>query len=324
MTIRYLAVLLIAACFNTAIAADFVPKKRVELVVHTGPGGGADIAARALNAMIEQEKMLPLGTEVVNKPGPTGASAMGYLAQKAGDPHILAVFSSTYLVDPIVNPDAPITWKQTTPIAILLLEPGIGLVKADSPYKTFNDFIADAKARPGQPIQAGGALGVNTISRMLIEKKSGASWKFVPFPTGGERVASLLGGHSHLLFLEAQQAISYIQAGTMRGLVMDNADERLAAFPDVPTMNEVGYGEADQVRSNRGILAPPGLPKEAIDFWDGFFAKLVKTAAWKTYVEKNFIQTAFMPSAPTAKYLQEYTENVRSVLKENGFKVTDK
>jgi putative tricarboxylic transport membrane protein len=319
--IKYAAALLLAAHAGTALAAEFVPNRRVEIVVHTGPGGGADLMARALQTMLDKEKLLPVGTEVVNKPGPTGAAAMGYLAQKKGDGNVIGVFTSTYMIDPILNPQAPITWKALTPLARLLVEPAIILVRPESPYKTFADFINDAKARPGQLIQAGGAFGAATILKMLLEKDSGTKWGYVPFPTGGERVAALLGGHAQLLILEAAEGVKYVQGNQMRALAVAYTDVRLPGFPDVPTLKELGFADVGTIPQNRGILGPPGISPEVIAYWDGVFSKLVQTQSWKEYIEKNQMQSAFQPRNTLTTFLEGYTKDVRDILETNGIKV---
>src|SRR3954468_515326 len=134
------------------------PTRPVEAVVHTGPGGGSDVLARAVALMMEKEKLLPVRMQVVNKPGGNGAVAAAYLAAKKGDPNTIGFFTGVWLNNPLTSAEAKVTLKDLTPVARLVLEPAVIAVKSDAPYKTFADFIAAAKQSPGQLKQSGGSI----------------------------------------------------------------------------------------------------------------------------------------------------------------------
>src|SRR2546423_9810790 len=124
-----------------ALAQGFQPTRRIEVVVHTGPGGGSDVLARAVALMMEKEKLLPVRMQVVNKPGGNGALAAAYLAEKKGDPNTIGFFTGVWLNNPLTSAEAKVTLKDLTPVARLVLEPAVIAVTADAPYKTFADFI---------------------------------------------------------------------------------------------------------------------------------------------------------------------------------------
>lgn len=126
-------------------------------MVHSAPGGGSDVFAKAIVAMVEAEKLSPQRLRIVNKTAGASAEAMAYLTQKRGDPHTVAVFTNTWLTTPLTRKDAAHTIKDFTPLARLVLEPTIAVVKGDSPYRTLADFVAEAKRRPGELKQAGGS-----------------------------------------------------------------------------------------------------------------------------------------------------------------------
>ena len=135
----------------------FKPTRPIELVVHTGPGGGSDVLARAMVIMLEKEKLLPVRVQVANKPGGGGVVAAAYLAEKKGETHTIGIFTGVWLTNPLTSNEAKVSLKDLTPIARLLLEPAVIAVKADAPYKTLGDFIERREAEAGRA-QAVGRL----------------------------------------------------------------------------------------------------------------------------------------------------------------------
>ena len=126
-------------------AQGFQPTRPVEVVVHTGPGGGSDVLARAVALMMEKEKLLPVRMQVVNKTGGGGAVAAAYLAEKKGDQNTIGFFTGVWLTNPLTSAEANVTLKDLTPVARLVLEPAVNVVTAAAPYKSLPDFIAAAK-----------------------------------------------------------------------------------------------------------------------------------------------------------------------------------
>jgi len=147
------------------LAADaqaFKPTRTVEVVVHTGPGGGNDVLARSIAVIAEKEKLLPVRMQVVNKPGGNGTLAAAYLAEKRGDAHTIGFFTGNWLINPLVSAEAKVSLGDLTPIARLVLEPAVIAVKADAPYRTLADFIEAAKKSPGQLKQSGGSITIRS------------------------------------------------------------------------------------------------------------------------------------------------------------------
>ncbi len=305
---------------SPAEAATYEPTRPVDVVVHTGPGGGSDIFARAIGEMLQKEKLLSQRLQVLNKSGGSGAVAMAYLTEKKGDTHTIGFFTNVWVVTPLTRAEAKFTLKDLTPIARLVLEPAAAVVKADSPYTTLKDFVEAAKKAPGQLMQSGGSVtSVDNLTRLLIQKATGAQWTFVSFPSGGERTAALLGGHVNLMLTQPQEVAGHVKAGTVR-IIAALSEKRLAAFPAVLTLKEQGIDVTIPIQS-RGVLAPPGVPAEVVRYWEGLFDRLMKTASWKKYVEEEGLQEAYLTSSALARFWEEQTAVMRAVLREAGEKV---
>ena len=312
--------LTLAASVLPAGAQGFKPSKPVEFVTHTGPGGGGDVLARAIAAAMEKEKLMPVRMQVANKTGGGGLTAMAYLAEKKGETHTIAVFTSIWYTVPLMREEAKFTMKDLTPIVRLVTEPALVVVKADSQYKSLKDFIDGAKAAPGQLKWSGGSIGSRDwMVRQVLMKNTGANWAFISFPGGGERIAAVLGGHVNMMVIEPQEAGEHIRAGNMR-VIAQVSDKRLAAFPNVPTIQEAGFN-IPTVRQVRGIVAPPGIPQEVVAYYEELFARFSKSASWKKYLEDNLFEDGFLRSAELDKFGNEQEEFTRVVLKEGGVKI---
>lgn len=316
-----LIVVLVLMASNAPLSAQaFKPTRPVEAVVHTGPGGGADILARAIADMMEKEKLLPQRLQVVNKSGGGSAVAMAYLAEKKGETHTIGFFTGVWVTNPLTSAEATVTIKELTPIVRLVLEPAVVAVKADSPYKNMRDFVEAAKKNPGQLKQSGGSVtGRDNLVRLVIQKATGAKWVFVSFPSGGERIANLLGGHVEMMVIEPQEAGEHIRAGNMR-VIAALTEKRLPSFPDVPTLKEQGI-DVPVIPQARGVLAPPGVPKDVVQYWEGVFDRFTKTASWKKYLEQNQFEDGYLKGPELNKFFDELAVQMREVLKEAGAKI---
>ncbi|MBM4299171.1 MAG: tripartite tricarboxylate transporter substrate binding protein, partial [Deltaproteobacteria bacterium] len=276
-----------------AWSQEFKPSRQIETVVHTGPGGGSDIFARAIAEMMQKEKLLTQRMQVVNKPGGGPAVAMAYLNEKKGETHTIGYFTGVWVTNPLTVAEANVTVKDLTPITRLVLEPAVIAVKADSPYKTMKDFIEAAKQNPKKLGQSGGSVtSRDNLMRLLLQKHTGAQWNFISFPSGGERLSNLLGGHVQMMVIEPQEAGEQIRAGNLR-VIAALTEKRLPSLASVPTLKEQGI-DVPVIPQARGVVAPPAAPKEAVAYWEGVFEAFVKTASWKQYIEQNQFEDAYL------------------------------
>lgn len=308
------------ASFSGFAQAQWKPTKTVEVIVHTGPGGGNDLLGRAVAQMLEKEKLLPVRMQVVNKTGGNGAVAAAAIAEKKGDPHTLGLITSVWIANPLTTSEAKVTLHDLTPVARLLLEPAVFAVRADSPYKTLKDFIDAAKAKPGELKQSGGSVtSRDNIIRQTLQQHTGAKWAFVSFQGGGERLAALLGGHVDMMVIEPQEAGEQIRAGKLRVLAQI-AEKPLSGYPNVPTLKQAGY-DVVATPQIRAVVAPPDFPKEALAYWEDLFSKLQQTPSWKKYVEDNQLEDSYGNAAELAKSIEQIEKHMRTQFQLAGMKL---
>ena len=321
MQLRTIAAASVAALALAAAPAwaDWKPTKPVEVIVHTGPGGGSDVLARAVAQMMEKEKLVPVRMQVINKPGGNGAVAAAAIYEKP-DPHTIGFITSVWIANALTTSEAKITIHDLKPVARLMTEPAVIAVRADSPFRTVKDFIDAARAKPGQLKQSGGSVtSRDNIVRQLLEHASGAKWAYVSFPGGGERLAALLGGHVDMMVIEPQEAGEQVRAGKLRVLAQV-ADHRLPQLPDVPTLKEAGF-DINPTPQIRAVMVSPQMPADAVAFWEDRFIKLCQTATWKKYVADNQLEASCAPAPELTKSIAEIDKQMRELFTQSGIKM---
>jgi len=300
-----------------ALAQTFTPTRAVELVVHSAPGGGSDVFAKAVVEMAQAEKLLAQPFVIVNKTVGASAQAMEYLTEKRGDGHTIAIFTNTWIATPLTRKDAAHTVRDFTPIARLVLEPTIAVVRADSSYRTLGDFVEAAKRNPGALRQAGGSVtAIESMTGLLLQSATGAKWTFVPTPAVRDRMLNLVAGKVDIVIPQPQDANEHIAAGKARAIAA-LTERRLAAMPDLPTVKEQGI-TIPIIANVRGVVAPPGVAPVAVSYWQELFGRLVATPAWKRYLAENQVEDVFLKGTELTPFLGEQIELMRRMLREAG------
>ena len=251
-----------SSTFSRAWSQEFKPSKQIEAVVHTGPGGGSDLLARAIAEMLQKEKLISQRMQVVNKPGGGPAVAMSYLAEKKGETHTIGFFTGVWVTNPLTTAEANVTVKDLTPIVRLVLEPAVIAVKADSPYKNDERLHRGGEEKP-QTARAIGRLGdFAGQSHAPVAAKGHRHAVELLFLSraAANGLSNLLGGHVQLMVIEPQEAGEQIRAGNLR-VIASLTEKRLASLPNVPTIKEQGI-DVPLIPQARGVVAPPAAPRE--------------------------------------------------------------
>ncbi len=319
-TRRFVCVLLLMTVLvivgvGCAQAGSKYPEKPITFIVQSSAGGGSDIFARTLAAGVEKEKILPQPIVVENKSGGSGAVAFAYTAGKKGDPYFIQTAVANFLTTPLQGL-SQVTYKDFTPIANFAFDEYVVLVKADSKYKSMQEIVADAKAKPKE-IKVGGAeMGASdSIATYLLEKAAGVKFNYIVFTGGGESTAALLGGHVDMVVGNPGEAMEMVKGNKVRALGVF-AEKRLAGWPDLPTMKEQGI-DAVYVQ-NRGVVAPGGFPVEDRKVLETAMKKYFDGATFKAYVKDNFLTEAWMDGESFGKWLDSENNRYRTILTEMG------
>lgn len=245
-------------------AQDVYPSKPITLIVPFPPGGVADIVARPVAEAMGRHLNVPVVIE--NKAGAGGGIGMGYAAKAKPDGYTLLLALSSISIIPEadkVTGRAPMyQLNQFAPIARFTADPTVLAVRADSPWKTVAEFVADARKRPGAiTYGSSGNYGTMHMPMEMFAASAGIKLLHVPYTGAGPAVVSLLGGNVDALSTGPSTVIQHVKAGKVRVLA-GWGDKRLAALPDVPTLTESGYPV--EFFQWTGLFAPTGTPATAL------------------------------------------------------------
>jgi putative tricarboxylic transport membrane protein len=313
---RFVLISLCAGALGAnAIGAEWRPEQPVKLVVHTGPGSGADLFARQIAEIIKQRALLPVAVEVVNKGGGGGAVAINFLAERRGDPTYLMSVTNVFLTTPLRQKDLP-TYRDFQPVAVMADDTNAIQVLATSPYRTMKDLIDAAGAQPKKVVHAFGAFGgTDHIIGYQLAKAAGVQFNFVAFKGGGEATTALLGGHVDFVTGNPGETRGHVQAGKLRVLAVVG-EKRLPIFPEVPTLRELGINLGGTFAVFRGFVAPAAVPDEAIKAYAAMLRGVMDAPVWKRYVEDNDLSERFLGPAQMASFLEKRNADLASVLAE--------
>ena len=316
----FMAVVVLVAVLTSFVggyAADWKPTKPIEFVAPFAPGGGSDVLARSIASIIEGEKLCPVPLLVVNKAGGSGLVGTTAVAQQKGDPHVLLTFIPGQAQAALVAGKGAPTFRELTLICNLALDEQLIVVKADSPFKTIRDIIAEAKKRPGELTIGGTGAGQDDqICQRLFERSAGIKFRYVPFKSGGECITALLGGHVNMIWANPPEFVPQWEAKMVRPVAVAKST-RMADFSDVPTLKEVGHDVT--YFFYRGIAAAQNIPAEASAFYENMFKRMAESSAWKEkYLKKYMLSPNWMGSKEFAKVVAQNEEESKEILKDLG------
>src|SRR5499426_386324 len=267
----FTAMVLAALALGTgsALAQDKYPNRPVKVIVPYAPGGATDIAARILGD--EFQKVTGQGFVVINKPGAFGMLAIDEMAKSAPDGYTLMLGNvSTNTITPIIYASKMSVdyGKSVVAVTNLVDVPAFLLVSTvnDFPVKSVPELIAYAKQNPGKIRY--GTVGVGSYPHYdmayFARRAGNLDLASLPNKNGAAGVIQdMLRGDVQAAFLNVASAAPHVQSGKFRPLAVVN-HTRLKEYPDVPTMQEVGYGDVGTVAWN-GLFAPAATPKPVLE-----------------------------------------------------------
>jgi tripartite-type tricarboxylate transporter receptor subunit TctC len=280
------------AALPLAYADEPYPSRPITLVVPFPPGGVADIVGRPFADALSRELKTPVVIE--NKPGAGGGIGMGLVAKAKPDGYTLLLALSSISIlpeaDKVLGRASLYRLDQFMPIARLTADPTVLAVRADSPWKTLDEFIADARKRPGAiTYGSSGNYGTMHMPMEMFAHTANLKLLHVPFTGGGPAVVALLGGQVDALSTGPSTVLQHVKAGKVRVLA-SWGDHRLASLPDVRTLAESGYDAVFFQWS--GLFSPAGTPEAVVT--------RLREAARVAAADPKFVNTLKTVETPVA------------------------
>jgi len=293
-----------AALSGSAIAHAF-PDKPIRIVVPFAPGGGTDLIARTLGQVMSQE----LGQVVIidNKAGGGTVIGTDAVAKSPADGYTLVMATFANAVNPSFLAKMPYSYdKAFVPVMLVGLSPNVLVVREGSPYKTVQDVVNAARAKPGQLSFASQGSGTSAhLAGELFKALTKTFMIHIPYRGAGPALTDLLGGQVDMMFATASAAGGFIESGKLRALAVTTAERSpVARLAHVPSLAGSGVSELKAYAADSwyGLFAPNGTPPDVI-------AKLntaAKRAANSDIFKRRVADEGLVVSAGSPQELDAY------------------
>jgi tripartite-type tricarboxylate transporter receptor subunit TctC len=285
-----------AAAAYAGIAPAFAqayPQRTIRLIVPYAPGGGTDVFSRLLASRIEQE----LGQTVVIDNRAGGASVIGTQAVATAQPdgYTIGMVDSAFVTNPgLLKDKLPYdTRKDFVPVSLLSRTQLVLAVHQNSPFKTAKELVDYAKANPGKLTFASAGIGTGIhLAGEQFRQVAGINIVIIPYRGGAPALADFVSGKVDFTFGAVPSIKPHIEGGKARGLGVTRG--RAPQFPDIPSMEEIGYGSVDSA-SEMGLVVPAATPVPIVEKLQKISAAAVKDPAF----QKRLLDLGFQPIGTT-------------------------
>jgi tripartite-type tricarboxylate transporter receptor subunit TctC len=249
------ATLAISAIFAPGVLAQTYPEKPVRLIVPASPGGGLDVLSRLVAGKLSGywgQQMI-----IDNRPGAGMAIGTAAAAKSPADGYTLLFVNDSLVINPLVSPDAPFTWRDFTPVGQWVGTPLMVTVREGLPARTFSDFLAHMRTNPGR-LNFAMADDNSRLASEFFKALAAVEYVHVPYKGAAPSMNALMGGEADFSITDPVASINAAKSGKVRLIAVTSA-QRAKAFPQLPTVAESGV-PGYIVGTWGGLLAPAGTP----------------------------------------------------------------
>jgi len=294
----------VSAVISDASAA-WEPKKPVEFVIMAGKGGGADRLARFIQGIIEKNKFASKPFIPMNKGGGSGAEALRYLKDKAGNDHIVMTTLNSYYLTPLRQPNLGVDIATFTPITRMAEDTFQLWVNSDTDIKSVEDYVAAVKTAGKDAWKMGGTgKGIeDSLVTAMLSKKFGIEMTYIPYKGGGGVAKALVGNHINSTVNNPAEQAGFWDAGKSRPLASFTPRGKLTGkFGNIPTFEELGHGTDMVYYMQRSIIAPADIKPEVQAYYVDVFKKVYESDEWQSYMKSK----GLIPGWLTGQELTDY------------------
>ena len=295
---------------NLAQAAPY-PHDVVTLLTHSSPGGGSDLFLRELARHLGPQMGVDFVIEQV--PGGGGARAVSRLANAPADGSVFYAATPSFIFTSMLSRPAN-TWEDLDPLVNIFFDQEVIYTRSDGPFETFAQVIDSARSSRGR----WGAASPGSLERQALERLRVAAdvpAAIVTHDGGGDLILNVLNGTLDIGVGEAQEIRSQLDAGNLRLLAVFS-DARLPELPQVPTVQELGYGIV--VTKFRGLMGPRGLPPGIVAAWEQGVRQVLEDPEYRASYAQAMLTPAFMGQADFAQFVDGFASETEAFLRDTG------
>jgi tripartite-type tricarboxylate transporter receptor subunit TctC len=310
-----LACALALACAAAPAAA--YPDKPVRMVVPSSPGGGTDTTMRIITPRLGDI----LGQRIVidNRPGQAGNIGLEIAARAPADGYTLAAMIASNTSNPALMKHIPFSLERDfAPVSLAVVMPNMMIVHPSLPVKSVKEFVALAKAQPGQINYASPGVGSTAhLAMELLVSMTGIKLLHIPYKSGGAAFSDVVAGHAPIMFGNVMSSLQHVRAGRVKPLGVTSLN-RVKAAPEIPSIAEAGY-PGYEATTWYGVLAPAGTPREIVSKVHDAIVQTVRDDA----VSNNFLSKGADPKPSAspeefAAFIRSETTKWAKVVKDAG------
>ena len=294
-------------------AQTWEPNKPIDFVIMAGAGGGADQIARFIQSVAEKYDLTNRPLVPNNKGGGSGAEALIALNTARDPDHTILVTLNSFFTTPMRQPNLGIDVSTFTPIAMMGVDPFVLWVHKDSGITSFEQWLETVKASDDY-IMGGTSKGQeDSIVIAFLEKAFGLKIKYIPYKGGGAVAKDLAGQQIMATVNNPSETKGFYASGDVVPL-LSFSDERMPAFPDVPTLKEKGHDFS--YYNQRAVVGAPGMSPEAAEYYQNLFTTIYNTDEWQGYMKSESLSPLWMTPEEQKAYWQVQITNHKALLAE--------
>jgi tripartite-type tricarboxylate transporter receptor subunit TctC len=296
---------------GAGIAQQDYPRKPIRWVTPYPPGGSTTFVSRLIGDKLAESFGRPVVID--NRPGGNTVIGVDAVAKATPDGYTVLLAGNTQLVLALLMKPPYDIFKDLAPVSIIATTNYILVATPSLPVSNLREFIAYAKARPGQVNVASVATGSSQhLMGELFNMMAGVKLHHVPYKGGSQVITDLMGGHVHVSFSNANNAIPHVKSGKLKGLAI-TGDKRAAAVPDLPTYAEAGLPSYDP-KNWQGMMTPAGTPRPIVSKLSAEIGRILQLPDVRERLGNSGMEPFFTgPEKMAAQMKADYAESAKVI-----------
>jgi tripartite-type tricarboxylate transporter receptor subunit TctC len=292
--------------------------RTVKIVVPYAPASGPDILSRMMGDQIGRTN----GPTVVveNRPGAGTVIGTEAAARAAPDGNTVLLAANSFAINAALKRGNYDVVTSFEPVCYLAATPMVLVVQGSSPYKTLNDLIAAAKAKPGQlAFASGGPASALHVAIEVLKRGAAIETTYVPFGGTAPAINALMGGHVTAVWADYPTVVAQLKSGTLRGLVTAS-EKRVPTLPDVPTLTETGIARYN-ADIFYGIVAPAKTPADELAKLSDWFGTALKVPELQPKLAQQGLFPVGLCGAAFGDFMRRTADEYARIIREANIKV---